>query len=427
MPATEVVQFFGGRDRCGGDNVRDDDLPPLVVRNTDDERIRHRRVLVQRFLDLHRVDVLAAGQEHVVLASDDRHELLLVPGGEVADVQPAVPELLLLLLRGIEIGVGAFRGADDDLADLGSVPRDRLVRVGEAVVEQLDHGDVVVDAGPPRGPGHVRQIRGPQESVPETFGAAVAVEDSRVQHLLVVQRRLPLEGRTHRNDAFQGGQVAGLVLLGTREHRQVGRGADQERQPVLLDVVERDVGVEAAQRHQRRTEIERGIRSGAVQPTAVEPRRHVQRLVFRRQREVHDHVVGAEDLDHAVERDALRHAGRSRREQPGGLVPHRASHVRRRRRLGDEVVEPDHLEAVPRHGLSRTNGDDERGLVCGARQRVPHHLADLGVVDEHRGTVRVEDERRLAGREAEVHRRSDCPAGLPGRYSWANSGPLNNW
>ncbi len=53
---------------------------------------------VQRLLDLDRVDVLAAGQEHVVLAADDGDELAGIPGGQIADVQPAAVVLGLLLL-----------------------------------------------------------------------------------------------------------------------------------------------------------------------------------------------------------------------------------------------------------------------------------------------------------------------------------------
>ena len=96
----EGVEFLRGRlGALDRHDVGDDELTPPVVGNPDDKRIRHCGMAVEGLLDLYRMHVLAAGDEHVVLASDDRDELVDVPGGEIADVQPATVVLRLLLLR----------------------------------------------------------------------------------------------------------------------------------------------------------------------------------------------------------------------------------------------------------------------------------------------------------------------------------------
>jgi hypothetical protein len=46
-------------------------------------------VFVQGALDLDRVDVLAAADEHVLLAVDDEEEAVGIDAGDVAGVKPA--------------------------------------------------------------------------------------------------------------------------------------------------------------------------------------------------------------------------------------------------------------------------------------------------------------------------------------------------
>ena len=73
-----------------GDDVRDADLAPALVGHADDRDIRHVRMLVQHRLDLGRVDVLAAGDVHLLQAALDPVEALVVALGDVAGAQPAV-------------------------------------------------------------------------------------------------------------------------------------------------------------------------------------------------------------------------------------------------------------------------------------------------------------------------------------------------
>ena len=72
------------------DDDRGDRLLPLGVGAADDGRVGDGRVAQQHLLDLGRDDVLAAGDDQVVVPALDLEEALLVDPAEVAGVQPAV-------------------------------------------------------------------------------------------------------------------------------------------------------------------------------------------------------------------------------------------------------------------------------------------------------------------------------------------------
>ena len=89
--AAVLDQLVLGRRRSGReDDEREADLAPALVRHADDGRVGDRRMLVQHGLDLGRVDVLAAGDEHVLEPAADPVEALVVALGDVAGAQPAV-------------------------------------------------------------------------------------------------------------------------------------------------------------------------------------------------------------------------------------------------------------------------------------------------------------------------------------------------
>ena len=82
---------LGARRLCRrvGDHDRDDAFAPLRVLTADHGGVEHRRVAEENLLDLDRVDVLAAGDDHVLLAVDEGDEALGVHAPEVARVEPA--------------------------------------------------------------------------------------------------------------------------------------------------------------------------------------------------------------------------------------------------------------------------------------------------------------------------------------------------
>jgi hypothetical protein len=63
-------------------------LPPLLVRQADDRAVEYRGVREQRLLDLGRVNVEPAGDDHVL---GPVHDVEVVAGIEVADVAGVVP------------------------------------------------------------------------------------------------------------------------------------------------------------------------------------------------------------------------------------------------------------------------------------------------------------------------------------------------
>ena len=68
------------------------DFAPLLVGDADDGGFGHGGKLVQHALDFGRIDVLAAGNVHVLPAVDDVVVAFLVDARSVSRVQPAVGE-----------------------------------------------------------------------------------------------------------------------------------------------------------------------------------------------------------------------------------------------------------------------------------------------------------------------------------------------
>ena len=83
---------------------RDDEgdhlLAPFGVRPADDRALGDRGVAQQHFLDLARIDVRAAGDDHVLRAVADGEEAVRVQAADVAGVQPAAAQRLRAWPRG---------------------------------------------------------------------------------------------------------------------------------------------------------------------------------------------------------------------------------------------------------------------------------------------------------------------------------------
>src|SRR4029078_1140648 len=95
LVAGERAQFLRGRagvrlQRHG----RADFLAEVVVGYPDHGHLAHRRVLVQDFLDLAWVDVVAAPDDHVLLAVDNVEVAVLVDLGQVSAAAPDVGDRL---------------------------------------------------------------------------------------------------------------------------------------------------------------------------------------------------------------------------------------------------------------------------------------------------------------------------------------------
>lgn len=94
-------------------------LTPVRVGYADDGGLEHRRVRADRVLDLDRVDVLSAHDDHVLEPVVDVEESVVVDHPDIAGAEPAVGGYRGRGLRGfVPISCGQLRRPQPDLAVL---------------------------------------------------------------------------------------------------------------------------------------------------------------------------------------------------------------------------------------------------------------------------------------------------------------------
>ena len=227
-------------------------LAPGVVGHADDGALQHRGVAGDGLLHLHRVDVLAAGDDHVLGPVDDEHVALVVPAGDVPGPHPAVADGLVGEIRAPEVAEHVGLGAHHDLAG-------RLAVGGHIAAVGMHHPHRGHEALPPAGAqplGPVVLVDRPQvvllgqEAHGGALGLAVALDERAGEPV----QGLGDDPRRHRAapvlDVAQAGDVVAVEAL-HRHHPVQHRGDAQERRhPLGLDEVHRQAGVEVHQ-HQR--------------------------------------------------------------------------------------------------------------------------------------------------------------------------------
>ncbi len=183
---------LGGRDLAVAGDGGDDRLAPALVGQPEDGHLADGRVAHEDLLDLDRVDVLAAGDDHVLLAVDERDVAVLVDLAEVAGVEPAAAERLGRRLRQHPVPGEDVLAAHEQLADLahGDVA---VVGVDEARLDvqqrAADRAELVLDVlGVEH--GHGRRRLGQPEALLERHAAIVEELDQR-------QRRRGAAGQRH--------------------------------------------------------------------------------------------------------------------------------------------------------------------------------------------------------------------------------------
>src|SRR5438270_5684669 len=102
-------------------------LPPLVVGDRDDRTLQHRRMALDSLLDLDCRDVLAAGDDDVLLSVAQLDETIGVYHSDVARVEPAAAKRLLGGFRVTEIAFHHDVSAHADLAHGVAVERHRAI------------------------------------------------------------------------------------------------------------------------------------------------------------------------------------------------------------------------------------------------------------------------------------------------------------
>ena len=400
-------------------------LAPFGVELADNGALEHGRVAQQHLLNLARIDVHAARDDHVLRAILERQEAIFIEAADIAGVEPAA-------LEGGRVGLGVLPVAGhDDFA-----PHAHLAGLAgwERVVVLID--DLDLNAGA-------------RES-----GRAQALAPFRVRALLV--QRLRQIGDGHRAfalridlqqaraehvepalDVRHIGRAAAIVdrlqvgEVGVRDRRAVhgahqhGRRGEHRAAAIMLDQIDQLAGLEALA---RRHHVHRGLGDvrQAIEARAVRHRRRVNDRIGRLDPihvgeigERHRHQIamrerralgppggaaGVEDPGRPIGRHVLKGLGLVRHERAPALVAHDdigdarqlARHGLERRRqirpddadLGAAVLEDvgEFLGVEPR--VHRHRGE-------AAMPRTPDRLVELGPVGHREADA-------IAGREAEA-------------------------
>ena len=220
------------------------------MRNAEHGRLANRRVLVEHLLDLARIDVVTAADDHVLLAVDDEEVAVLVDLAHVAGVQPAVADRLGGRVLALPVALHHVVAPDHDLADLAL--RD-LVAV---VVDDL-HLDAL-DRSPDRA-GLALAVGVVERGDRRGLREAVALEDLASERVLESAHQLDRHRRAARGAQLQGRGVE-LLVARVVQHRPVHRrDALEDVDLVALDDLERLAGVEARDQRQRATAADRRV------------------------------------------------------------------------------------------------------------------------------------------------------------------------
>ena len=92
-------------------------LHPAIVRQVEHRRFGDVGILQQNLLDFARIDILAAGDDHVALAVEDGEIALVVDAAEIAGAQPAVLHHAPGRIRIAPVARHGHRAFHQDLAD----------------------------------------------------------------------------------------------------------------------------------------------------------------------------------------------------------------------------------------------------------------------------------------------------------------------
>ena len=131
-----------------GDDQGEWGLSPLLRGDSDDGGFEDGWMVIEDVFDLDRGDVLSAGDDHVLGPVDDVDVAVLVDGGHVSGVEPAVDDHLVGLFLLLPVTTQDDVGAGDDFADLFVVPSDFAAGIADDPDLDADHVVSGADLGP---------------------------------------------------------------------------------------------------------------------------------------------------------------------------------------------------------------------------------------------------------------------------------------
>jgi hypothetical protein len=350
-------------------------------------------------LDLGRVDVHAARDDHVALAVADVDEPLGVDPGHVADGHPLSARGLRGRGRVLVVLVeDAVVAPDEQLARRAGRPRPALV---------VEHGDLDAGGGAAAGTRLAQHVLRTEHGVDTELRGAVELVEHRTEHLddlLLHAHRAGGGGdddRPHRPHVVaraHGGRQVDDAL------EQRGRH-ERRRAPVALDLAQGVLRIELAHHDHRAPDHVRVEREAA------------RRRVVERTRDQVD-VRGVQAVEGA---EARQHGGRVGHAAPGALrlarrarrVNHRAAHRRRRGRRLAAAAQHEVLERLRPGATLRAHRDPAPHAGGRGADALGHGQERLADEDRRRVGV-LEDVGHLLGGEAVVHRHRDGAEGAEG-------------
>ena len=284
-------------DRCR------DLLAEPCVRESDDGGFGDRRMLVEHLLDLARVDVEPAADDHVLQPPDDVDEPVLVHTAEVAREEPAVlGDRLLGGLLASPVALHDVVTADGDLPDLS----DRELLAVLADDPHLDPRDRPADGSDPVAVARSIERRGGR-GLRQPVASRAPPRRSRAG--TPPSARAAAAPRPRRRCAASR---SGSVLGDRRQRREHRRHPHQHRDAVAIDQVERPVLVEPGQERQPSADRDRRVERAGLAEGVVE-REHAEEDVGLGDREGPDHLPGVETQVPMRQLGPLRSPGGPRR------------------------------------------------------------------------------------------------------------------
>src|ERR1700686_1553929 len=133
----DQIGLADGKAGFPGDD-RHDDFAPCRVWRSDDRRHMHCGMFVKHVLDVVRKNVLAAADDHVLLAVDDVEKTLFVEPAHVAEREEIAAPRARGRLRVIEVFPDQGRATDMDFPDV-ALP-DRIAVLVAQFDEHSDYG-----------------------------------------------------------------------------------------------------------------------------------------------------------------------------------------------------------------------------------------------------------------------------------------------
>src|SRR5205814_4059809 len=186
----------------------------------------HGRMLIEHFINLSRINVFTAADDHVALAIDDEEEAVFISIANVAGVKPTVAKRALSRFRILEIAFENVFAAQDDLTEFTIV---------NFVVIVIENSHLIPDWQAARSwpPTFIRRIESRSAG---RFRQAVTFNHQTVESLfeLLHDFRRYRRRTAHRESKLVGLQTSRhTIRISTEQYRQHRRHRSERRNLII--------------------------------------------------------------------------------------------------------------------------------------------------------------------------------------------------